>query len=167
MAKAIFAGGCFWGMEELIRVRPGVLRTRVGYTGGHVSNPTYRMVCTKTTGHAEAIEIEYDNDLTSYRDLLEFFFKIHDPTTLDRQGNDIGDSYRSEIFTLSNEQENDAHQIISEINESGRWPGKIVTKVSKATDFWEAEPEHQDYLQRYPRGYTCHFPRDNWILPKS
>ena len=110
MAKAIFAGGCFWGMEELIRVRPGVLRTRVGYTGGHVSNPTYRMVCTKTTGHAEAIEIEYDNDLTSYRDLLEFFFKIHDPTTLDRQGNDIGDSYRSEIFTLSNEQENDANK---------------------------------------------------------
>ena len=107
------------------------------------------------------------NEVTSYRDLLEFFFQIHDPTTLDRQGNDIGDSYRSEIFALSTEQEVDAHQIIAEINESGRWPGRVVTKVSKATDFWEAEPEHQNYLQRYPRGYTCHFPRDNWKLSKS
>ena len=167
MAKAIFAGGCFWGMEELIRVRPGILGTRVGYTGGHVSNPTYQMVCTKTTGHAEAIEIEYDESVTSYRALLEFFFQIHDPTTLDRQGNDIGDSYRSEIFVVDSEQETEANDVISKINASGHWPGKVVTKVSKATDFWEAEPEHQNYLQRYPRGYTCHFLRDNWILPKS
>ena len=167
MAKAIFAGGCFWGMEELIRVRPGILGTRVGYTGGHVSNPTYQMVCTKTTGHAEAIEIEYDETVTSYRALLEFFFQIHDPTTLDRQGNDIGDSYRSEIFVVNSEQETEAKDVISKINASGHWPGKVVTKVSKATDFWEAEPEHQNYLQRYPRGYTCHFLRDNWILPKS
>ena len=167
MAKAIFAGGCFWGMEELIRVRPGILGTRVGYTGGHVSNPTYQMVCTKTTGHAEAIEIEYDKSVTYYRALLEFFFQIHDPTTLDRQGNDIGDSYRSEIFAVNSEQETEANDIISKIDASGHWPGKVVTKVSKATDFWEAEPEHQNYLQRYPRGYTCHFLRDNWILPKS
>ena len=154
-------------MEELIRVRPGILGTRVGYTGGHVSNPTYQMVCTKTTGHAEAIEIEYDKSVTSYRALLEFFFQIHDPTTLDRQGNDIGDSYRSEIFAVNSEQETEANDVISKINASGHWPGKVVTKVSKATDFWEAEPEHQNYLQRYPRGYTCHFLRDNWILPKS
>lgn len=167
MGKAIFAGGCFWGMEELIRVRPGILGTRVGYTGGHVSNPTYQMVCTKTTGHAEAIEIEYDNSITSYRALLEFFFQIHDPTTLDRQGNDVGDSYRSEIFTLNSEQEIEANDIIAKIDKSGHWPGKVVTKVSKATDFWEAEPEHQNYLQQYPRGYTCHFLRDNWILPQS
>jgi methionine-S-sulfoxide reductase len=167
MGKAIFAGGCFWGMEELIRVRPGILGTRVGYTGGHVSNPTYQMVCTKTTGHAEAIEIEYDNLITSYRVLLEFFFQIHDPTTLDRQGNDVGDSYRSEIFTLNSEQEIEANDIIAKIDKSGHWPGKVVTKVSKATDFWEAEPEHQNYLQQYPRGYTCHFLRDNWILPQS
>ena len=167
MAKAIFAGGCFWGLEELIRVRPGILGTRVGYTGGHVSNPTYQMVCTKTTGHAEAIEIEYDNSITSYRALLEFFFQIHDPTTVDRQGNDVGDSYRSEIFTLNSEQEIEANDIIAKIDKSGHWPGKVVTKVSKATDFWEAEPEHQNYLQQYPRGYTCHFLRDNWILPQS
>jgi methionine-S-sulfoxide reductase len=167
MAKALFAGGCFWGMEELIRVRPGILGTRVGYTGGHVSNPTYQMVCTKTTGHAEAIEIEYDNLVTSYGALLEFFFQIHDPTTLDRQGNDVGDSYRSEIFTLNSEQEIEANDIIAKIDKSGHWPGKVVTKVSKATDFWEAEPEHQNYLQQYPRGYTCHFLRDNWILPQS
>ena len=167
MAKAILAGGCFWGMEELIRVRPGILGTRVGYTGGHVSNPTYQMVCTKTTGHAEAIEIEYDKSVISYRALLEFFFQIHDPTTLDRQGNDIGDSYRSEIFAVNSEQETEANDVISKINASGHWPGKVVTKVSKATDFWEAEPEHQNYLQRYPRGYTCHFLRNNWILPKS
>ena len=125
------------------------------------------MVCTKTTGHAEAIEIEYDKSVTSYRALLEFFFQIHDPTTLDRQGNDIGDSYRSEIFAVNSEQETEANDVISKINASGHWPGKVVTKVSKATDFWEAEPEHQNYLQRYPRGYTCHFLRDNWILPKS
>ena len=125
------------------------------------------MVCTKTTGHAEAIEIEYDKSVTSYRALLEFFFQIHDPTTLDRQGNDIGDSYRSEIFAVNSEQETEANDIISKINASAHWPGKLVTKVSKATDFWEAEPEHQNYLQRYPRGYTCHFLRDNWILPKS
>ena len=167
MAKAIFAGGCFWGMEELIRVRPGILGTRVGYAGGHVSNPTYQMVCTKTTGHAEAIEIEYDKSVTSYRALLEFFFQIHDPTTLDRQGNDVGDSYRSEIFTLNSEQEIEANDIIAKIDKSGLWPGKVVTKVSKATDFWEAEPEHQNYLQQYPRGYTCHFLRDNWILRQS
>ena len=142
-------------------------KTRVGYTGGHTDRPTYRLVCTKTTGHAEAIEIEFDPAEVNYRNLLEFFFQIHDPTTLDRQGNDMGDSYRSEIFYTSEAQKEIAMQTILDVDASGIWPGKAVTKISRALTFWEAEPEHQNYLVRYPNGYTCHFPRANWILAKS
>jgi len=160
--KAILAGGCFWGMQELLRKLPGVIETRVGYTGGDVKNATYRNHGT----HAEAVELIYDESLISYRDILEYFFKIHNPTTLDRQGNDIGTSYRSEIFYIDDEQKETALKLIEEIERSGKWPGKIVTKVSKAGDFWEAEEEHQDYLQKYPTGYTCHFERDEWVLPK-
>jgi len=159
---AILAGGCFWGMQDLIRKRPGVISTRVGYTGGKNDNATYR----KHPGHAEAIEIVFDPDQVSYRDLLEFFFQIHDPTTKNRQGNDIGDSYRSAIFYTSDEQKNVAEDTIADVDASGLWPGKVVTEVAPAGDFWEAEPEHQDYLQRYPNGYTCHYPRPNWVLPK-
>jgi peptide-methionine (S)-S-oxide reductase len=159
--KAILAGGCFWGMQDLIRQRPGVLSTRVGYTGGDVPNATYR----HHGSHAEAIEIIFDPRQTSYRDLLEFFFQIHDPTTRNRQGNDIGTSYRSGIFYTSDEQKRIAEQTIADVNASGIWPGKVVTEVAPAGAFWEAEPEHQDYLQRYPNGYTCHFPRPNWKLP--
>jgi len=160
--KAILAGGCFWGMQELLRKLPGVIETRVGYTGGDVKNATYR----NHGSHAEAVELIYDESLISYRDILEYFFKIHNPTTLDRQGNDIGTSYRSEIFYIDDEQKETALKLIEEIERSGKWPGKIVTKVSKAGDFWEAEEEHQDYLQKYPTGYTCHFERDEWVLPK-
>jgi peptide-methionine (S)-S-oxide reductase len=167
MERAILAGGCFWGMEDLMRKIPGVQKTRVGYTGGHTDYPTYRLVCTKTTGHAEAIEIEFDHVEVNYRKLLEFFFQIHDPTTLDRQGNDIGDSYRSEIFYTSEAQKEIAIQTILDVDASGIWPGKAVTKISPALKFWEAEPEHQNYLVRYPNGYTCHFPRSNWVLAKS
>jgi peptide-methionine (S)-S-oxide reductase len=159
--KAILAGGCFWGMQDLIRQRPGVLSTRVGYTGGDVPNATYR----HHGSHAEAIEIIFEPRQTSYRDLLEFFFQIHDPTTRNRQGNDIGTSYRSGIFYTSDEQKRIAEQTIADVNASGIWPGKVVTEVAPAGAFWEAEPEHQDYLQRYPNGYTCHFPRPNWKLP--
>lgn len=164
METAVFAGGCFWGMEDLIRQIPGVQRTRVGYTGGHTANPTYRSVCTKTTGHAEAVEIVFDPNVVSYRRLLEFFFQIHDPTTLDRQGNDIGDSYRSEIFYTNDAQKQMAEKTIDDVNASGIWPGPVVTKVTPAPTFWEAEPEHQDYLVRHPNGYTCHFPRADWVL---
>jgi peptide-methionine (S)-S-oxide reductase len=167
MERAVLAGGCFWGMEDLIRKIPGVQKTCVGYTGGHTDRPTYRLVCTKTTGHAEAIEIEFDPAEVNYRNLLEFFFQIHDPTTLDRQGNDMGDSYRSEIFYTSEAQKEIAMQTILDVDASGIWPGKAVTKISSALTFWEAEPEHQNYLVRYPNGYTCHFPRANWILAKS
>jgi peptide-methionine (S)-S-oxide reductase len=160
--KAILAGGCFWGMQELIRKRPGVLSTRVGYTGGQVENATYR----NHEGHAEAIEITFDPSQTSYRDLLEFFFQIHDPTTKDRQGNDIGSSYRSAIFYTTDEQKAIAVDTIADVDASGLWPGKVVTEVVPAGAFWEAEPEHQDYLQKYPSGYTCHFPRPGWILPR-
>ena len=160
--KAILAGGCFWGMQDLIRKRPGVVSTRVGYTGGDVPNATYRNHGT----HAEAIEIEFDPAQTSYRDLLEFFFQIHDPTTLNRQGNDIGTSYRSAIFTLDDEQRRVAEETIADIEASGLWPGPVVTEVTPAGPFWEAEPEHQDYLERYPNGYTCHFPRPGWVLPR-
>ena len=153
--KAILAGGCFWGMQDLIRRRPGVLSTRVGYTGGDVPNATYRNHGT----HAEAIEITFDPEQTSYRDLLELFFQIHDPTTLNRQGNDVGMSYRSAIFYLDEEQRRVAEETIADVEASGLWPGKVVTEVAPAGPFWEAEPEHQDYLQRYPNGYTCHFPR--------
>lgn len=164
METAVFAGGCFWGMEDLIRQIPGVQKTRVGYTGGHTANPTYRSVCTKTTGHAEAVEIVFDPNVVSYRRLLEFFFQIHDPTTFDRQGNDIGDSYRSEIFYTNDAQKQMAERTIDDVNASGIWPGPVVTKVTPAPTFWEAEPEHQDYLVRHPNGYTCHFPRADWVL---
>lgn len=160
--KAILAGGCFWGMQDLIRKRDGVTATRVGYTGGKNDNPTYR----NHPGHAEAIEIEYDPDVVSYRDLLELFFQIHDPTTKNRQGGDVGTSYRSEIFYLDDEQRRVALDTIEDVNASGLWPAPVVTEVSSAQTFWEAEPEHQDYLERYPNGYTCHFPRPEWKLPR-
>ena len=166
MERAVLAGGCFWGMEDLIRKIPGVQKTRVGYTGGHLANPTYQDVCTETTGHAEAIEIFFDPAEVDYRNILEFFFQVHDPTTLDRQGNDIGDSYRSEIFYTSEAQKEIAIQTILDVDASGIWPGKAVTKISRASKFWEAEPEHQNYLVRHPNGYTCHFPRTNWVLAK-
>ena len=159
---AILAGGCFWGMEELIRQRDGVISTRVGYTGGDVPNATYR----NHEGHAEAIEIVFDPEKISFRDILEFFFQIHDPTTKDRQGNDVGSSYRSEIFYTSDEQREVAEETIADVDASGIWPGKVVTEVSEAGPFWEAEPEHQDYLQKYPNGYTCHFVRPDWKLPR-
>ena len=159
--KAILAGGCFWGMQDLIRKLDGVVSTRVGYSGGDVPNATYRNHGT----HAEAIEIVFDPERISYRDLLEFFFQIHDPTTVNRQGNDIGASYRSAIFYLDDEQRRVAEETIADVEASGRWPGKVVTEVAPAGPFWEAEPEHQDYLQRYPNGYNCHFPRPNWKLP--
>jgi peptide-methionine (S)-S-oxide reductase len=160
--RAVLAGGCFWGMQDLIRRNPGVISTRVGYTGGHVPNATYR----NHEGHAEAIEIVFDPARIGYRDLLEFFFQIHDPTTRNRQGNDVGTSYRSAIFYLDDGQKRIAEDTIADVNASGLWPGKAVTEVAPAGDFWEAEPEHQDYLERYPNGYTCHFPRSNWKLPK-
>jgi len=160
--KAILAGGCFWGMQDLIRKQPGVVSTRVGYTGGENSHPTYR----KHPGHAEAIEIVYDPDQTDFRALLEFFFQIHDPSTRNRQGNDVGSSYRSAIFYLDDEQKRVALDTIADVDASGLWPGKVVTEVTPAAEFWQAEPEHQDYLERYPSGYTCHFPRAGWKLPK-
>ena len=160
--KAILAGGCFWGMQDLIRRRPGVLSTRVGYTGGDVANATYRNHGT----HAEAIEITFDPEQTSYRELLEFFFQIHDPTTVNRQGNDVGMSYRSAIFYVDDEQRLVAEDTIADVEASGLWPGRVVTEVAPAGPFWEAEPEHQDYLERYPNGYTCHFPRPGWVLPR-
>ena len=164
MEIAILAGGCFWGMEDLMRKIPGVQKTRVGYTGGHLKNPTYKDVCTETTGHAEAIEILFDPSIVSYRRLLECFFQIHNPTTIDRQGNDIGDSYRSHIFTTSSEQREEAFKMISDIESSKKWPGKIVTKVTPSDEFWEAESYHQDYLVKNPNGYTCHFPRADWTI---
>jgi peptide-methionine (S)-S-oxide reductase len=160
--KAILAGGCFWGMQDLIRKRPGVLETRVGYTGGNVENATYR----NHEGHAEAIEIVFDPEQISYRDILELFFQIHDPTTLNRQGNDRGTSYRSAIFYVNDEQRRVAEDTIADVEASGLWPGTVVTEVTPAGPFWEAEPEHQDYLERFPNGYTCHFPRPDWVLPR-
>jgi peptide-methionine (S)-S-oxide reductase len=159
--RAVLAGGCFWGMQDLIRRQTGVLTTRVGYTGGHVANATYR----NHAGHAEAIEIIFDPAKTSFRQILEFFFQIHDPTTLNRQGNDLGTSYRSAIFYTNDEQRRIAEDTIADVEASGLWPGKVVTEVTKASDFWEAEPEHQDYLERIPNGYTCHFIRPGWKLP--
>ena len=159
--KAILAGGCFWGMQDLIRRRPGVVSTRVGYTGGTNPNATYRNHGT----HAEAIEIIFDPERTSYRELLEFFFQIHDPTTRNRQGNDAGASYRSAIFYTTDEQRRIAEDTIADVEESGLWPGKVVTELVPAGDFWEAEREHQDYLLRNPGGYTCHFVRPHWRLP--
>jgi peptide methionine sulfoxide reductase msrA/msrB len=161
---AILAGGCFWGMEELFRQQPGVLRTRCGYTGGHVPDVTYKDVKTGITGHAEALEVVFDPSKTSYRKLLLFFFSMHDPTTKNRQGNDIGDSYRSAIFCLDNTQAATASEVIKEMDASGKLPGPIVTEVVKAGPFYEAEPEHQNYLQHYPNGYTCHWIRRDWQL---
>jgi peptide-methionine (S)-S-oxide reductase len=160
--RAVLAGGCFWGMQDLIRRRDGIVSTRVGYTGGNVPNATYR----NHGNHAEAIEIIFDPSRFTYRELLEFFFQIHDPTTRNRQGNDIGASYRSAIFYTSDEQKRIAEDTIADVNESGLWPGRVVTEVVPAGEFWEAEPEHQDYLLRIPDGYTCHFVRPGWKLPR-
>ena len=159
--RAVLAGGCFWGMQDLIRKMPGVVSTRVGYTGGDVPNATYRHHGT----HAEGIEIIFDPVKISYRRLLEFFFQIHDPTTLNRQGNDRGLSYRSGIYYLSETQKSVAEKTISDVEASGLWPGPVVTELAAAGDFWEAEPEHQDYLERLPNGYTCHYIRPDWVLP--
>jgi peptide-methionine (S)-S-oxide reductase len=159
---AILAGGCFWGMQDLIRRQPGVISTRVGYSGGDVPNATYRNHGT----HAEAVEIVFDPSVTDFRTLLEFFFQIHDPTTKNRQGNDRGMSYRSAIFYVDDEQKRVALATIADVEASGLWPGKVVTEVSPAGDFWDAEPEHQDYLLRYPNGYTCHYVRPGWKLPR-
>ncbi len=160
--RTILAGGCFWGMQDLIRKMPGVLSTRVGYSGGDVPNATYR----NHGSHAEAIEIVFDPKILDYRTLLEFFFQIHDPTTRDRQGNDRGTSYRSGIYYRNAEQKKIAEDTIADVEASGLWPGKVVTEVAPAGPFWEAEPEHQDYLEKYPDGYTCHFVRSNWKLPR-
>jgi peptide-methionine (S)-S-oxide reductase len=164
MAKeiAVLAGGCFWGMQDLVRKIPGVQATRVGYTGGKNDHPTYP----NHPGHAEALEIVFDNEATSFRKLLEFFFQIHDPSTKNRQGNDVGSSYRSAIFYTSESQKAVALDTISDVDASKLWPGKVVTEVVPAVTFWDAEPEHQDYLLRNPQGYTCHFPRPGWVLPK-
>jgi peptide-methionine (S)-S-oxide reductase len=160
--RAVLAGGCFWGMQDLIRKRPGVISTRVGYSGGDVKNATYRNHGT----HAEAIEIVFDPEVTTYRSLLEFFFQIHDPTTKNRQGNDVGSSYRSAIYYTSEAQKQTALDTIADVDASGLWPGKVTSEVEPVGDFWEAEPEHQDYLERIPNGYTCHFARPGWKLPK-
>jgi peptide-methionine (S)-S-oxide reductase len=160
--RAVLAGGCFWGMQDLIRKLPGVLKTRVGYTGGDVANATYRNHGT----HAEGIEIIFDPAKISFRTVLEFFFQIHDPTTPNRQGNDLGLSYRSAIYYVDEAQKAVAIDTIADVNASNLWPGKVVTEVEPAGDFWEAEPEHQDYLERRPDGYTCHFVRPGWVLPK-
>lgn len=160
--RAVLAGGCFWGMQDLIRKLPGVLATRVGYTGGDVPNATYRNHGT----HAEGIEILFNSVLISYRTLLEFFFQIHDPTTSNRQGNDQGMSYRSAIYFVDETQKQTALDTITDVEASGLWPGKVVTEVEPVSDFWVAEPEHQDYLERFPGGYTCHFPRPDWVLAK-
>ena len=158
--RAVLAGGCFWGMQDLFRRYDGVISTRVGYTGGDVRNATYH----KHGTHAEAIEIIFDPTKLSYRQILEFFFQIHDPSTKNRQGNDVGTSYRSAIFYTSDEQKRTAEKTIADVDASGLWPGKAVTEVAPASDFWEAEPDHQDYLERYPDGYTCHYVRPNWKL---
>lgn len=160
--RAVLAGGCFWGVQELLRHKDGVISTRVGYSGGDVENATYRNHGT----HAEAVEIIFDPSRYSYRDLLEFFFQIHDPSTRNRQGNDIGSSYRSAIYYTNDEQKRVAEDTIKDVDASGIWPGKVVTEIQPVGPFWEAEREHQDYLQRIPNGYTCHFPRPNWKLPK-
>ena len=159
---AILAGGCFWGVQDLIRKRPGVISTRTGYSGGDTPNATYR----NHGSHAEALEIVFDPSQISFRDLLEFFFQIHDPSTKNRQGNDVGESYRSAIFYTSDEQKQVALDTIADVDASGIWPGPVVTEVEPVGDFWLAEPEHQDYLQNYPDGYTCHFVRPGWVLPR-
>ena len=161
--RAVFAGGCFWGMQDLIRRLPGVISTRVGYTGGDIPNATYRNHGT----HAEGIEVIFDPAIITYRKLLEVFFQIHDPSTPNRQGNDIGPSYRSAIYYADEDQKRVALDTIADVDASGLWPGRVVTELELVGDFWEAEPEHQDYLERFPNGYTCHFPRPNWVLPKT
>jgi len=161
--RAVLAGGCFWGMQDRIRKRPGGTATRVGYTGGEVANATYR----NHGNHAEAIEILFDNEVVSYRQILELFFQIHDPSTVKRQGNDTGASYRSAIYYASDAQQAEALKTIADVDASGLWPAKVVTEVEPVGDFWEAEVEHQDYLEKTPNGYTCHFPRPNWILPSA
>ncbi|OUR87205.1 peptide-methionine (S)-S-oxide reductase [Gammaproteobacteria bacterium 42_54_T18] len=158
--RAVLAGGCFWGMQGLIRKLPGVMSTRVGYAGGDVSNATYR----NHGSHAEAVEIVFESNVINYRNILEFFFQIHDPTTVHRQGNDSGASYRSAIYYSSEEQRQEAIRTIGDVDASGLWPGRVVTELEPVGDFWEAEPEHQDYLERFPNGYTCHFPRSDWVL---
>ena len=160
--RAVLAGGCFWGMQDLIRKRPGVIATRVGYTGGDIADPSYRNHGT----HAEGIEIAFDPHTITYRTILEFFFQIHDPTTMNRQGNDIGSSYRSAIYYVDEEQKRIALDTIADVEASGLWDGKVVTAVEPVGEFWEAEPEHQDYLLNRPNGYTCHFPRRDWVLPQ-
>ena len=160
--RAVLAGGCFWGMQDLIRKLPGVEATRVGYTGGDVPNATYRNHGT----HAEGIEILFDADRITYRSLLEYFFQIHDPTTLNRQGNDRGTSYRSAIYYVSEAQKQTALETLADVDASGLWPGEVITQVDPVDSFWEAEPEHQDYLERLPQGYTCHYPRPGWVLPR-
>ncbi|MET9582648.1 peptide-methionine (S)-S-oxide reductase MsrA [Streptomyces sp. NPDC006539] len=162
LERAWLAGGCFWGMQDLLRTLPGVVNTRVGYSGGDTPRPTYG----NHGNHAESIEITFDPAVTDYRTILEYFFQIHDPTTKNRQGNDFGAGYRSVIFHLDGEQRRVAADTIADVEASGLWPGSVVTEVVQADAFWEAEPEHQDYLTRYPAGYTCHFPRPNWQLPK-
>lgn len=161
--RAVLAGGCFWGMEDLIRKRDGVISTRVGYTGGDVAHATYRDHGT----HAEGIEVIFDPERISYRQILEVFFQIHDPTTPNRQGNDVGPSYRSAIYYVDAAQKAEAERTIADVEASGKWPGKVVTEVEPVGDFWEAEPEHQDYLERIPDGYTCHFVRPDWVLPRG
>ena len=160
--RAVLAGGCFWGMQDLIRKLPGVKSTRVGYTGGDIPNATYP----NHGSHAESIEILFDPNRISYRAILEFFFQIHDPSTVNRQGNDMGPSYRSGIYYVNDAQKAEAESTIADVDASGLWPGKAVTEVKPAGDFWNAEPEHQDYLERLPNGYTCHFIRPNWKLPR-
>jgi peptide-methionine (S)-S-oxide reductase len=160
--RAVLAGGCFWGMEDLIRKLPGVVSTRVGYTGGDVANATYRNHGT----HAEGIEINFDPTQMTYRRLLEFFFQIHDPTTVNQQGNDRGMSYRSAIYYVDKDQKAVAEDTVKDIDASGLWPNKVVTEMDPVSEFWEAEPEHQDYLERVPHGYTCHFIRSDWVLPR-
>ena len=162
LERAVLAGGCFWGIHSLFRQLPGIYATRVGYTGGDVANATYRNHGT----HAEGIEIFFDPDRISYRRILEFFFQIHDPTTTNRQGNDRGSSYRSAVYYVNESQKKVALDTITDINASRLWPGRVVTELEPVGDFWEAEPEHQDYLERYPNGYTCHYPRPDWLLPK-
>jgi peptide-methionine (S)-S-oxide reductase len=161
------AGGCFWGMQDLMRREPGVISTRVGYTGGRVAHATYELVKTGHTGHAESIEIVFDPERTSLKRIYEIFFQIHDPTTIDRQGNDIGSQYRSAIFYADDEQKRIAQAVIQAVEDSGLWPGKVVTRLEPLGDFWEAEDFHQDYLERYPDGYTCHFVRPDWKLPEG
>ncbi len=163
---ATLAGGCFWGMQDLIRKLPGVITTRVGYTGGKTASPDYADIRTGMTGHAESIEITFDPERIGYRNVLELFFQIHDPTTEHRQGNDIGSQYRSIIFYASEEQERVARETIADVEASGLWPGRVVTEVVPASEFWQAEDAHQDYLEKHPGGYTCHFPRPNWRLPR-